>query len=105
MVAVSDVATKASEQPKTDGSTETGVIAALSDFVVELVKADGGELYLVTATAEDVHLHLTGTCAGCPGANITRERLLEPAVRSAAPKANVKVTTGWNVPDGARKVD
>ena len=111
MVAVSDVATKPSEQPKTDGSTapEAAVIArvmkALSDFVVELVKADGGELYLVAATAEDVHLHLTGTCAGCPGANITRERLLEPAVRSAAPKANVKVTTGWNVPEGARKVD
>ena len=102
MVSVSDVATKASEQPKTDGSTaEAGVIApvmkALSDFVVELVKADGGELYLVAATAEDVHLHLTGTCAGCPGANITRERLLEPAVRSAAPKANVKVTTGWTL--------
>ena len=111
MIAVSDVATKAIEQPKTDGSTapEAGVIAsvmkALSGFVVDLVKADGGELYLVDATPEDVHLHLTGTCAGCPGANITRERLLEPAVRSAAPKANVKVTTGWNVPEGARRVD
>lgn len=111
MVSVSDVATKSSEQPKTEGSTspEAGVngpvMKALSDFVVDLVRADGGELYLVSATTEDVHLHLTGTCAGCPGANITRERLLEPAVRSAAPKANVKVTTGWNVPEGARKVD
>ena len=64
MVSVSDVATKASEQPKTDGSTapEAAVIGpvmkALSDFVVELVKADGGELYLVAATPEAVHLHL-----------------------------------------------
>jgi Fe-S cluster biogenesis protein NfuA len=111
VVAVSDVATKASEQPKTDGAvaSEAGVngpvMKALSEFVVQLVRADGGELYLVSATTDDVHLHLTGTCAGCPGANITRERLLEPAVRSAAPKATVKVTTGWNVPEGARKVD
>jgi Fe-S cluster biogenesis protein NfuA len=111
VVSVSDVATKSSEQPKTEGqnSAEAGVnglvMKALSDFVVDLVRADGGELYLVSATAEDVHLHLSGTCAGCPGANITRERLLEPAVRSAAPKASVKVTTGWNVPEGARKVD
>lgn len=111
MVSVSDVATKPTELPKTEGSTspEAGVngpvMKALSDFVVDLVRADGGELYLVSASPEDVYLHLTGTCAGCPGANITRERLLEPAVRSAAPKANVKVTTGWNVPEGARKVD
>lgn len=108
---MSDVATKASEKAKTEvsSSPEAGVnghvLKALSDFVVDLVRADGGELYLVSATAEDVHLHLTGTCAGCPGANITRERLLEPAVRSAAPKANVKVTTGWNVPEGGRKVE
>ena len=81
------------------------VMKALADFVVELVRADGGELYLVSVTADEVHLHLTGTCAGCPGAAITRERLLEPAVRSVAPKATVRVTTGWNVPDGARKVD
>lgn len=111
MVSVSDVATKPTELPKPEGSTspEAGVngtvMKALSDFVVDLVRADGGELYLVSASSDDVHLHLTGTCAGCPGANITRERLLEPAVHSAAPKANVKVTTGWNVPEGARKVD
>jgi Fe-S cluster biogenesis protein NfuA len=81
------------------------VMKALAEFVVDLVRADGGEIYLVSATAEDVHLHLTGTCAGCPGATMTRERLLEPAVHGAAPKANVKVTTGWRVPEGARRVE
>jgi len=80
------------------------VMKALSEFVVALVHADGGEIYLVSATSDDVHLHLTGTCAGCPGATMTRERLLEPAVRGAAPKANVKVTTGWRVPEGARRI-
>jgi Fe-S cluster biogenesis protein NfuA len=125
---VTDVATKASNQPKTDvpapsdassaggagaagsaGGTNGGVNAqvlkALSEYVADLVKADGGELYIVSATVDDVHLHLTGTCAGCPGATMTRERLLEPAVHGAAPKATVKVTTGWTVPEGARKVE
>jgi Fe-S cluster biogenesis protein NfuA len=116
---VTDVATKASDQAKTDVQTASGgagvgagdagmrgsVTKALSEFVTALVKADGGELYLVSATADDVHLHLTGTCAGCPGAAMTRERLLEPAVRGAAPKATVKVTTGWTVPEGAQKVE
>ena len=81
------------------------VMKALADFGVALVRADGGEIYLVSATSDDVHLHLTGTCAGCPGATMTRERLLEPAVHGAAPKANVRVTTGWRVPEGARRVE
>lgn len=81
------------------------VVKALSEFVVALVHADGGEIYLVSATSDDVHLHLTGTCAGCPGATMTRERLLEPAVRGAVPKATVRVTTGWRVPEGARRVE
>jgi Fe-S cluster biogenesis protein NfuA len=81
------------------------IARALSEFVSALVKADGGELYVVSATQDDVHLHLTGTCAGCPGATMTRERLLEPAVNGVAPRATLKVTTGWRVPDGAKKVD
>jgi len=128
LLSVTEVATKASDQAKTDvqtapgassaapaagagsaGARDSGVLAsvtkALSEFVAALVKADGGELYLVSATTDDVHLHLTGTCAGCPGATMTRERLLEPAVRGAAPKATVKVTTGWSVPEGALRVD
>ncbi len=81
------------------------VIKALSELAVPLVKADGGELYVVSIKGEDVHVHLAGTCAGCPGATITRERLLEPTVHGVSPKANVKVTTGWRVPAGARKVE
>jgi Fe-S cluster biogenesis protein NfuA len=100
--------TKVTEKPKPEAS-DVGVTAevtkALSAFVADLVRADGGELYLVSATSDDVHLHLTGTCAGCPGATMTRDRLLEPAVHGAAPKATVKVTTGWRVPEGARRVE
>ncbi len=81
------------------------VVKALSELAVPLVKADGGELYVVSLTSDDVHVHLTGTCAGCPGASMTRERLLEPTVHGVAPKLNVKLTTGWRVPDGAKKVE
>ncbi|MBN9167003.1 MAG: NifU family protein [Myxococcales bacterium] len=86
-------------------ATMEQVIKALSELAVPLVKADGGELYLVSVTGEDVHVHLTGTCAGCPGATMTRERLLEPTVHGVAPKLAVKVTTGWRVPEGATKVE
>lgn len=61
-------------------------------------------MYLVTATAEDIHIHLAGTCAGCPGATMTRDRLLEPTLHTVAPKASLRVTTGWRVPEGARKI-
>lgn len=81
------------------------VIKALAELAVPLVRADGGELYLVSLTAEDVHVHLTGTCAGCPGATMTREHLLEPTVHAVAPRLTVRVTTGWRVPEGAQRVE
>ncbi len=87
-----------------DEATKDQVVKALSELAVPLVKADGGELYLVSIAGDDVHVHLAGTCAGCPGATITRERLLEPTVHGVSPKASVKVTTGWRVPDGAKRL-
>lgn len=95
------------ESPSKNGKTSAeadGIARALSEYVAPLVHADGGELYLVSATADDVHVHLTGTCAGCPGSTMTRERLVEPAARAVAPKATIKVTTGPKVPDGAKKI-
>ena len=56
------------------------------------------------ATAEEVHLHLTGTCAGCPGASHTRDGVIAPAIRTVASKARVVVTTGPRVPDGAKRI-
>jgi Fe-S cluster biogenesis protein NfuA len=81
------------------------VLKACKEQLVPLVRADGGEIYVVTVTAEDVHLHLAGTCAGCPGATMTRDRLVEPALRAVLPKVQVKVTTGWRVPEGAKKIE
>ena len=66
---------------------------------------DGGRLYLVSADGDDVLIHLSGTCAGCPGASVTRDRMLEPAIRTVAPKAKLRVTTGWRVPAGAESFE
>jgi len=77
----------------------------LSEYAAALVSADGGELYIALATPDDVHIHLAGTCSGCPGATMTRERLLEPVVHSVLPRATVKVTTGLQVPEGAVHVN
>ena len=80
------------------------VLKVCRDVLAPLVRADGGELYLVSAAAEDVHLHLTGTCAGCPGASITREKMLEPALMRVLPKVKLRVTTGVHAPNGAEKI-
>jgi Fe-S cluster biogenesis protein NfuA len=75
------------------------------DVLAPLVEADGGILYLVTVTADDVHLHLSGTCAGCPGSTFTRDRVLGPALVSVAPKAKLRLTTGVRIPDGALRIE
>jgi Fe-S cluster biogenesis protein NfuA len=82
----------------------TQVLKMCREILAPLVRADGGVMYLVSVSSEEVHIHLAGTCAGCPGASLTRDRVLEPALLSVAPKASVKVTTGWIVPNGAEKV-
>jgi Fe-S cluster biogenesis protein NfuA len=81
------------------------VLKACREQIAPLVRADGGELYVVAVSAEDVHLHLAGTCAGCPGATMTRDRLLQPAVQALLPKAQLRLTTGWRIPEGAQKVE
>ena len=74
------------------------------DVLAPLVAADGGVLYLVKASPDETHFHLTGTCAGCPGASLTRDSIIAPAVRTVLPKARVVVTTGFRVPDSAVRI-
>ena len=81
-----------------------GLTKLSREVIAPLVAADGGVAYLVKATAEEVHFHLTGTCAGCPGAALTRDGMIVPAVRSVLPKARVVVTTGFRVPEGAVEI-
>jgi Fe-S cluster biogenesis protein NfuA len=100
------------EQPS---ETESGPSAALSptgeavakacrEVLAALVEADGGRMFLVAASADDIHIHLAGTCAGCPGASLTTSHVLAPTLERVVPKAKLRVTTGWLVPEGALRL-
>jgi Fe-S cluster biogenesis protein NfuA len=76
----------------------------LREVIEPLIRADGGEVFLVSATPDEVHLHLGGSFSGCPGNTLARRRVLEPAVQSVAPNTRVKVTSGPIVPDGSERL-
>jgi Fe-S cluster biogenesis protein NfuA len=80
------------------------VVKSCKELVAPLVTADGGEIYVVSVTADDVHIHLAGACAGCPGAALTKEHLLAPAIAAVNPKLAITLTTGWKVPGGAERI-
>jgi Fe-S cluster biogenesis protein NfuA len=85
-----------------DAATRRAQITKICrEILAPLVKTDGGEMYLVRIDGDDVHIHLTGACAGCPGASLTGDKVLLPALQAATPKLRIVVTTGTRVPDGA----
>jgi len=88
--------------PSSPSVLEEAVAKLCRDVLAALIEADGGRMFLVSVTSEDIHIHLAGTCAGCPGSTQTGARIVAPVLETAAPKAKVRVTTGWLIPDGAR---
>ncbi len=74
------------------------------EILAPLVQADGGEMYLVRFDGDDVHVHLAGMCSGCPGAALTTDKVILPALRTASPKVRVVLTTGVKLPEGAQKI-
>lgn len=87
-----------------ESSPSEPVIKVCREVLAPLVEADGGEMYVVVVNADDVHIHLAGTCAGCPGSSLTRDRVFAPALLSVVPKAKLRVTTGVRIPDGAQRI-
>lgn len=81
------------------------ILRTCREILAPLVQADGGEMFLVSVSAESVHIHLTGACAGCPGVSLTRDKILAPILLAASPKARLVVTTGVNAPPGATKIE
>ncbi len=74
------------------------------EVIAPLIRADGGEVYVVAVEPDQLTLHLAGTCAGCPGATLTTRSVIEPAVHAVAPSARLVVTSGIRVPEGASLV-
>jgi Fe-S cluster biogenesis protein NfuA len=80
------------------------VVELCRDVLAPLIEADGGEMYLVAITTENIHIHLAGTCAGCPGSSFTAQSIVGPALLKVAPKFKLQLTTGWRIPDGADRI-
>jgi Fe-S cluster biogenesis protein NfuA len=87
-----------------DETVKEQIAKVCREILAPIVKIDGGEMYLVRFDGDDVHIHLAGTCAGCPGSSITGDKVILPALRTAAPKVRVVMTTGVRIPEGAQKL-
>lgn len=87
------------------GQIDPAVSDTLERVLEPLVRADGGELYVVEASRDRVVLHLTGRFCGCPGNALVARRVIAPIVAKAAPGAQLTVTSGQLLPEGARKVE
>lgn len=72
----------------------------LKDIIVPLVEAEGGKLRVLSADGEKVELHVFGRLAGAPGLGLLKRRVIEPAIRTAAPSAQIVITSGCRVPEG-----
>jgi Fe-S cluster biogenesis protein NfuA len=83
---------------------QSALDATIRRVLGPLVRADGGELYLVHADATRVVLHLGGRFAGCPGNQLVTQEVIAPAIRAIAPDIQLDVSWGMLVPAGAERV-
>jgi Fe-S cluster biogenesis protein NfuA len=77
-----------------DERTKEQLERICAEVIAPLVRTDGGELHLLRIEGDEVHIHLSGACAGCPGAALTSTNVILPALQSAAPKVRLVLTTG-----------
>ena len=80
------------------------ILRVLSDIVVPLLRAEGGKLYLVSIEQDRLVVHLSGRLGGAPGVRIFGRKILEPAIHSVAPRAQVILTAGYLIPPGAAEI-
>jgi Fe-S cluster biogenesis protein NfuA len=82
-----------------DEAARAQIARICREILAPLVEIDGGQMHLVRIEGDDVYIHLSGACAGCPGASLTTERVILPALRTAVPKVRVVVSTGYRAPE------
>jgi len=51
------------------------IARVVREVLAPLVRADGGDLYLVSVKETGVCLHVTGRFSGCPGNTLARRRV------------------------------
>ncbi len=64
-------------------------IRAKLEELRSMLKADGGDLDVVSIDGSNVKLKLKGACAGCPHAMVTLKQGIERALRESVDKSIV----------------
>ena len=80
------------------------IVRVVREVLAPLVRADGGDLYLVSVEDTGVSLHVTGRFSGCPGNTLARRRIFEPPLVAVAPGITVTLTSGPLIPTGAARL-
>ena len=80
------------------------IVRVVREVLAPLVRADGGDLYLVSVEDTGVSLHVTGRFSGCPGNTLARRRIFEPPLVAVAPGITLTLTSGPLIPVGAARL-
>lgn len=86
------------------GAPRDQILEIVREIVGPLVRADGGQVYLVSLGERTLALHLSGRFSGCPGNTLARRRVLEPLLTSRFPDLKIEITSGPLLPAGAELV-
>lgn len=81
------------------------LLRVVKDLLAPLIRADGGEIYVVSVDDRSIALHLAGRYAGCAGNTLVRRRVIEPALRAVSPDTEIVLTSGVLVPKSAQRVE
>jgi Fe-S cluster biogenesis protein NfuA len=86
------------------GAPRDQILEIVREIVAPMIRADGGEIYLVALGERTLALHLTGRFCGCPGNTLARRRVLEPLLTTRFPDLKVEITSGPLLPAGAAPI-
>ena len=79
------------------------ILEVVRELVAPLIRADGGEIYIVSVDDGSVALHVSGRFSGCPGNTLARRRVIEPLINKRVPGARVSLSSGPLLPKGAER--
>ena len=83
------------------GAPRDQILEIVREIVAPLVKADGGQVHLISLGERTLALHLSGRYSGCPGNTLARRRVLEPLLAMRFPDLKIEITSGPLLPPGA----
>jgi Fe-S cluster biogenesis protein NfuA len=83
------------------GAPRDQILEIVREIVGPLVRADGGQVYLVAVGDRSLTLHLAGRFSGCPGNTLARRRVLEPLLTARFPELKIEITSGPLLPPDA----